>query len=228
MKDYRNISVVIPTLNEEKSIAIVIDGIKKNLPGAEIIVVDSGEDRTAEIASSLGATVIKQVKKGYGAAIRAGLRKAGGSILAFIDGDGTYDPKDLRKLVDIVESGVTDIAIGLRFSSKPVGMSVIRYLGNIIINLIFSFLFLRRIKDTQTGMKVFSREAYLKMRLKEDGMPFSTEILTEACRNRLRIVEYNIRYYTRVGISKLNPFKDGIKILLFMIRNRLKLHSKNI
>ncbi|MBO3839715.1 MAG: glycosyltransferase family 2 protein [Thermoproteota archaeon] len=220
LKDYRNVSVIIPTLNEEESIGSVIKGVRKNLPDAEIIVVDSSDDRTAEIASSLGAIVIKQSRKGYGAAIRAGLNMARGSILAFMDGDGTYDPSDLKRLVNLVESGCADVATGLRFSSKPIGMSTARYLGNLVINLLFSFLFLRRIRDTQTGMKVFSREAYLKMRLKEDGMPFSTEILTEACRNCLRIVETNIKYYTRIGVSKLNPFKDGIRIFLFMIRNR--------
>jgi len=220
VKDYRSVSVIIPTLNEEASIGFVIESLKKNLPGAEIIVVDSSNDRTAEIASSLGATVIKQEKKGYGAAIREGLSRARGSILAFMDGDGTYDPRDLRRLVDFVESGCADIATGLRFSSKPAGMSVTRYLGNLIINLFFSLLFFRRIRDTQTGMKVFSREAYLKMRLRENGMPFSTEVLTEACRNRLRIRETNIKYYARMGVSKLNPFKDGVRILLFIIRSR--------
>ncbi|MEM2877320.1 MAG: glycosyltransferase family 2 protein, partial [Thermoproteota archaeon] len=94
---------------------------------------------------------------------------------------------------------------------------------NIIINLLFSILFFKKIRDTQTGMKVFSRGAYMKMRFKEDGMPFSTEVLTEACKNRLRIIEANIRYYPRIGASKLNPFKDGVRILLFMIKSRLTL-----
>jgi len=221
LKDYKNVSVIIPTLNEEASIGVVLESIRKSLPKAEIIVVDSSDDRTAEIASSLGAVVIKQDKKGYGAAIRMGLSKARGSVLAFMDGDGTYDPEDLKKLVDLVESGYTDVATGLRFSSKPAGMSIVRYLGNIAINLLFSFLFLRKIGDTQTGMKVFSREAYMKMNLKEDGMPFSTEVLTEACRNRLRIIETNIKYYTRIGVSKLKPFRDGVKIILFMLKSRL-------
>lgn len=221
LKDYSNVSVIIPTLNEEESIGSVVKGIRKSLPKAEIIVVDSSDDRTAEIAFSLGAIVVKQSRKGYGAAIRTGLNMARGSILAFMDGDGTYDPCDLKRLVYLVENGCADVATGLRFSSKPAGMSITRYLGNLVINLLFSFLFLRRIRDTQTGMKVFSREAYLKMRLKEDGMPFSTEVLTEACRNCLRIMETSIRYHTRKGVSKLSPFKDGVRILLFMIRNRL-------
>jgi glycosyltransferase involved in cell wall biosynthesis len=218
-KDYGNVSVIIPTLNEEKSIGIVLEDIRRNIPGAEVIVVDSSDDGTAEVAYSLGAVVIKQDKMGYGAAIRAGLKKAKGKILAFMDGDGTYDSRDLKRLVDLVESGYADVATGLRFSSKPVGMSIIRYLGNLMINLIFSILFLKRIKDTQTGLKVFSRKAYLKMRLRESGMPFSTEVLVEACRKRLRIVEVNISYHARIGFSKLNPFKDGIRIILFMFRN---------
>jgi len=221
LQDHGDVSIIIPTLNEEKSIGLVIEGIRRSLPGAEIVVVDSGDDRTAEIASSLGALVVKQEKRGYGAAIREGLEKARGRILAFMDGDGTYDPADLKRLVEIVKKGETDVATGLRFSSKPAGMSTFRYFGNFVVNTIFSILFLKRMGDTQTGMKVFSREAYLKMRLKEDGMPFSTEVLTEACRNGLRIVEVRIGYYTRIGFSKLSPLKDGLRILLFMIRRRI-------
>ncbi|MBO3841873.1 MAG: glycosyltransferase family 2 protein [Candidatus Brockarchaeota archaeon] len=221
MQDHSDVSIIIPTLNEEKSIALVIERVRRSLPGAEIIIVDSSDDKTAEIASSLGVIVVKQERKGYGAAIRKGLEKARGRVLAFMDGDGTYDPADLKRLVDIVRKGETDVATGLRFRSKPAGMSTARYFGNFMVNTLFSMLFLKRIMDTQTGMKVFSREAYLKMRLRENGMPFSTEVLTEACRKGLRIVEVRIGYYSRIGVSKLNPLKDGLKILLFMIRRRI-------
>jgi len=221
LEEQIEVSIVIPTLNEEQSIGLVLEGIRKQLPKAEVIVVDSSDDKTAEISSSFGAIVIKQDKRGYGAAIRAGLNRARGRILAFMDGDGTYDPSDLKRLIDIVGRGDADVATGLRFSSKPVGMSTARYIGNLIVNTVFSLLFLKRIRDTQTGMKVFSRGTYLKMRLKENGMPFSTEVLTEACRKSLRITEVRIGYHNRIGISKLNMFKDGVKILLFMIRERL-------
>ncbi|MGB9718016.1 MAG: glycosyltransferase [Thermoproteota archaeon] len=221
LQDHSDVSIIIPTLNEEKSIGLVIERVRRSLPGAEIIVVDSSDDKTAEIASSLGARVVKQERKGYGAAIRKGLETAGGRILAFMDGDGTYDPADLKRLIDIVKNGETDVATGRRFSSKPAGMSTPRYIGNFIVNTVFSMLFLRRIGDTQTGMKAFSREAYLSMRLRENGMPFSTEVLTEACRKGLRITEVGIRYYSRIGFSKLNPLKDGLKILLFMVKSRI-------
>ncbi len=221
MQDHSDVSIIIPTLNEEKSIGLVIERVRRSLPGAEIIIVDSSDDKTAEIASSLGVIVVKQERKGYGAAIRKGLEKAKGRVLAFMDGDGTYDPADLKRLVDIVRKGETDVATGLRFSSKPAGMSTARYVGNFMMNTLFSILFMKRIMDTQTGMKVFSREAYMKMRLRENGMPFSTEVLTEACRKGLKIVEVRIGYYNRIGVSKLNPLKDGLKILLFMIRGRI-------
>ncbi|MGQ9478634.1 MAG: glycosyltransferase family 2 protein [Thermoproteota archaeon] len=225
MKDYRDVSIVIPTLNEEKSVGYVIDRIRQHLPGAEIIVVDSSNDRTAQIAQSLRATVIKQRRMGYGAAIRTGLEKARGEILAFMDGDGTYDPEDLKKLVEIIRRGESDIVTGLRFKSKPASMSVARYVGNNIINTIFSVFFFRRLRDTQTGMKVFSRNAYLKMRLKENGMPFSTEVLTEACKRNLRILEERIRYYNRIGFSKLNLLKDGLRIILFILKESFTLRD---
>jgi glycosyltransferase involved in cell wall biosynthesis len=222
LEEQSEVSIIIPTLNEERSIGLVLEGIRRQLPKAEVIVVDSSDDKTAEIASSFGAIVIKQDKKGYGAAIRTGLSRARGRILAFMDGDGTYDPSDLKRLIDIVRRGDTDVATGLRFSSKPVSMSTLRYIGNSLVNITFLLLFLKRIRDTQTGMKVFSRDTYLKMSLEENGMPFSTEVLTEACRKGLRITEVRIAYYSRIGVSKLNMFKDGVKILLFMIRERFR------
>ncbi|MBO3804154.1 MAG: glycosyltransferase family 2 protein, partial [Candidatus Brockarchaeota archaeon] len=131
------VSVVIPTLNEQEAISKVIKQIKAHVPGCEIIVVDSGEDGTHELALKSGAKVLKEPRLGYGRAIRRGLAAATGSILLFVDGDNSYSASDIPKVIEPIMSGEADLSIGTRFHSRPQGMTVTRYVGNLIINSIF-------------------------------------------------------------------------------------------
>ncbi|MBO3804155.1 MAG: glycosyltransferase family 2 protein, partial [Candidatus Brockarchaeota archaeon] len=81
-------------------------------------------------------------------------------------------------------------------------------------------LFRRKITDSQTGLKAISSEAYEKLELSEDGMPFSTEILLKSISKNLRVKEVQVSYNTRVGRSKLNPIKDGARIVLYMLSQK--------
>ncbi|MEM2443505.1 MAG: glycosyltransferase family 2 protein, partial [Candidatus Bathyarchaeia archaeon] len=93
-----SISIIIPTLNEALTIGSVISRMQK-VPFDEIIVVDSSNDDTPKIAKSLGARVICEIRKGYGRALQTGVENAQGEIVVFIDGDGTYDPEDIMRIV---------------------------------------------------------------------------------------------------------------------------------
>ncbi len=216
------VSVIIPTLNERDAITNVINQVKKYVPGCEIIVVDSSEDGTYELAIKSGAKVLKEPRLGYGHAIRRGLSEATGTILLFIDGDNSYSASDIPKVIEPIALGEADLSIGARFHSRPKGMTITRYVGNLIINSIFSNLFKRKITDSQTGLKAISSEAYKKLELKENGMPFSTEVLLKSISNNLRVKEVQVSYDTRVGRSKLDPIKDGIRIILYMFSQNLR------
>lgn len=220
---HSNVSVIIPTLNEAASIGPVIRQVYKFLPGCEVIVVDSSDDGTDRIASCEGAKVIKQGKSGYGAALRSGIEHATGDFVVFLDGDGTYDPSDIPRLLEPLKNGSADLVLGCRFRSKPKNMPIVRYVGNVILSAFFSLLFGEQVKDTQTGMKGARREALLKMNLNEAGMQFSTEVLTRALKRGLKVSELNIKYNERVGRSKLKPLEDGLRIMLFMLRERLSI-----
>lgn len=222
MQPHPEVSVVIPTLNEERAVGRVVEGLKAALHGCEVLVVDSSDDRTAEEALRSGARVIRQPRPGYGRAIRTGFSQAQGRVLVFMDGDATYNPRDLPRVVKPLAAGLADVCIGTRFHSKPQGMPLHRYFGNVAVSLAFSILFLRRVRDTQTGLKAVTREALREMELKEDGMTLSTEVLTRACARGLRIWEEPIGYGERLGFSK-NPLENGFRILIFILRERLSI-----
>ncbi|MEM2841916.1 MAG: glycosyltransferase family 2 protein [Thermoproteota archaeon] len=195
--------------------------IYKILPNCEVIVVDSSNDGTDQIASFEGAKVIKQEKRGYGAALKSGIENASGEFVIFMDGDGTYDPSDIPKLLEPLVDGLADLVLGCRFRSKPKNMSMIRYIGNVILSVLFSLLFFEKVKDTQTGMKGARREAFLKMNLNENGMQFSTEVLSKALKHGFKVLELNIKYHERTGESKLRPLNDGLGIIFFIMKERL-------
>jgi len=212
------ISIVVPTLNEEGAIGKVMEKIREHVPDGEVIVVDSSDDDTFEEALRTGAVAIKEPRLGYGHAIRRGLGVASGDILLFIDGDDSYDPSDIPKVIGPLLKGEADLSLGTRFHSKPDGMTTMRYLGNLAINSVFSTLFRKRVTDSQTGLKAMTRDAYEKLDLEEDGMTFSTEVLLKSLERDLRVREVRVGYRTRVGSSKLSPTRDGARILFYMCR----------
>jgi len=215
------ISIVVPTLNEEGAVGKVIEKIRRGVPNGEVIVVDSSDDNTFEEALRNGAVAIKEPRLGYGHAIRRGLSRASGDILLFIDGDDSYDPSDIRKVIEPILEGEADVSLGTRFHSKPEGMTTMRYLGNLAINSIFSTLFRKRVTDSQTGLKAMTRGAYEKLDLEENGMTFSTEVLLKSLERKLRVREVRVSYKTRVGSSKLSPTRDGARILFYICREWL-------
>ena len=143
-----DVSVVIPTLDEEDSIGICIEKIKKIFEGkirGEIIVADNSVDRTAEIASSKGATVVTPDKRGYGYAYLYAFKYAKGKHIVIGDGDNTYDFSEIPKLLEPLEKGEADIVMGSRFKGeiKKGAMPWLhRYIGNpVLTGFLNLFLF---------------------------------------------------------------------------------------
>ena len=218
------VSVIIPTKNEEKTIGICIEKVKKvfkeyNIDG-EIIVSDSSTDRTPEIASSLGAKVIKPDKKGYGYAYIYAFKFARGKYIVIGDGDNTYDFLEIPKLLEPLKKGEADMVIGSRFKGKilPGAMPWLhKYIGNPLLTWILNFFFKAGVSDAHSGFRAFTREALEKMNLRCHGMEFASEMIIEAVRRGLRIKEVPITYYPRHGESKLSSFSDGWRHLRFML-----------
>ncbi|MFP3254897.1 MAG: glycosyltransferase family 2 protein [Thermoplasmata archaeon] len=214
------LSIIIPTMNEEKSIGRVIERIKSSVNyDYEIIVVDSSRDRTPEIARAMGARVIREERRGYGRAYKTGFINATGDIIVTMDGDNTYPPEEINRAVEELLKG-NDFISCERISLLPRDVMLQAHrIGNFVLNLAVFSLFFIKMKDSQSGMWVFKREVLKKFQVCSDGMGFSEEIKIRAymC---CKFKEIPILYGIREGERKLQTFKDGIKNLLHLIKIR--------
>jgi len=221
------VSVVIPCYNEEEGIQITL----ADMPGVvdEVVVVDNNcTDRTAEVASAMGARVVCESTPGYGAAYKAGFRAATGDIIVTMDGDATYPRAFIPVLLDVLVDEELDFITCDRTGHKAEeANSALRVLGNLILNIAMFGLFLVWLKDSQSGMWVFRRSILPQLNLTSDGMAFSEELKIEAfANNAIRSAELPIYYKERVGESKLNLWRDGFTNLVFLFQKRLGLLGK--
>jgi hypothetical protein len=217
------ISVVIPCYNEEEGVREVIG----RMPTAvdEVVVVDNNcTDRTAEVARGLGAVVVTEPRPGYGAAYKAGLKAATREVIVTLDGDGAYPPEEIPGLVDTLVDRGWDFLSASRFPlSDPEAMRLTNRLGNRVLTAAAAVLFLKPIRDSQSGMWVFRRGVLGRLRITSDGMAFSEEIKLEAVLRGCRFGEAHIPYGARSGKVKLRKWRDGWDNLTFLVRKRLNL-----
>ena len=227
LKDSYDIAIVIPTLNEEGGIAPTIRAIKEAIGtkySFKIVVVDGlSTDKTVEIARSMGAKVIRQRRRGYGDALQAGFyfvdTKLKTTITVMMDADGTYEPKDIAKMADIIISGDADFVIGNRFANMGKdAMTGINRIGNKMLSSVARRLLKIKVSDSQCGLRAFRSDLANIFYNSSLGMPFATEMLTATSMYHIRIKEIPTSYYKRVGDTKLNPIQDGTRILSTIIR----------
>lgn len=223
------VSVVIPTMNEEESIGVVMDAIHEAMKGKfkkteyEIVVVDTNsKDKTIPIATEKGARIIDEPRRGYGRAYKTGFAEAYGDYIATLDADCTYPAEDIPKLVAMLEKDNLDFITCDRLSKlKPGVMSATHRFGNWALKTAMNVLFGMHLKDSQTGMWVFRKAILEKLELTSDGMPLSEEIKIEAHRKKVRMREVPIRYSIRQGEVKLNTMGDGWKNMKFFFVKRM-------
>jgi len=217
---------VVPTLNEEAGIGLVLDGVSKVMQqnNYTILVVDGhSEDKTVQIAKDRGVSIIFQRGNGYGDALMTGFdcacEELKADIIVMMDADGTYDPKDLPELLSPILENRADLVVGNRFLGMKKGsMTFINRLGNRMLSWIARRTLGIKINDTQCGLRALRTDLMRHINLKVEGMPFATEMLAEAKQAKARIVEVPIAYHPRIGDTKLNPIKDGMRILGTILR----------
>jgi dolichol-phosphate hexosyltransferase len=220
---YKNqsITVIIPCLNEEEAIPLVLRDVPDFVD--EVIVVDNNStDRTAYVAEALGAKVVTEKLPGYGRAYKRGFKVATGDIIITLDGDHSYPVNGISYLLEALFHLQADFLNASRFPVRDSkAMSFKHKIGNLILSFTMSLLFFRWVADSQSGMWVFRRKILDQMQLQADGMAFSEEIKIEALLNpKVRFAEIAILYTSRTGEIKLNPWRDGMNNLLFLFRKR--------
>jgi len=217
----QSITIIIPCLNEEQGIEKVLRAMPEFVD--EVIVVDNAStDRTSDVATSLGAKVIREDVRGYGRAYKRGFAVATGDLIITLDGDHSYPVDALSYLLEAFLHLDVDFLNASRFPVRDShAMSFKHKIGNLMLSLAMSVLFFRWVRDSQSGMWVFRRSIIKDMKLESDSMAFSEEIKIEVLRNpRLRFSEISIMYSARLGEIKLNPWRDGIQNLWFLVKKR--------
>jgi hypothetical protein len=227
------VTVVLPTINEEKGVGKTIDSInrdyfKKNKWSLEIIIVDAdSKDKTQQIAKSKGAKIIIEKRRGYGRAYKTGMAKATGDIIVTGDADATYPFDRIHKYIQLLIDKNLDFITTDRFAELKHGsMSVKHYFGNMILAITLRILFLINIRDSQSGMWIFKKQSLKKIQPLEefnDGMPFSEEIKIEMFKSKnIKSREIPSALHPREGEVKLESFKDGWKNLRFLFLKRIR------
>ncbi len=207
--------ILIPTLNEEKTIGGIIEEFK-SLGFSEILVIDGhSTDSTVEKAQNAGARVIIQSGKGKGQAVSQALHSITSQYVVMIDGDGTYLPEEVDKILEPVVSGQADHVIGDRFANYQKGaFTGLNLFGNRILNKIFGFAYGVWLEDILSGYRAFNNNAIKQIELNRTGFEVETEITVECVKKDLKIVEVPITYLARVSgaATKLQPIRDGFRI----------------
>ena len=217
----RTVSVVIPCFNEEHGIRDVLLRVPKSVD--EVVVADNNStDRSAEVAREFGARVVPATVRGYGAALKAGLKNATSDIVITLDGDASYPPEEIPRLVEYLLDQRLDFLSACRFPlANPAAMGFTNRLGNWVLTAATCVLFFRTIRDSQSGMWIFHRALLEEMKLTSDGMAFSEEIKLEALLRGKKFGETHIPYGERVGEVKLQKWRDGFQNLWFLVLKRL-------
>lgn len=224
-----SLSIVIPALNEEEAIQSTVESClaardhicrRGAVRDVEVIIVNDGSsDRTGQIADALAArepcvSVIHFGKnRGYGAALKQGFQQARGELVAFLDADGTCDPRYFADLCAALQEFRASIAVGSRMVPGN-QMPIVRRIGNVLYALLLGALSGRAVTDTASGMRVLRRDALADLYPLPDGLHFTPAMSARALLGQLRVVEVPMAYAERIGQSKLRVFRDGVRFLV--------------
>lgn len=221
MIEGHTITLVIPCRNEAAGLRALLPTMPPDID--EVIVVDNNStDDTAMVAQHHGARVITETVPGYGAAYHAGFAAVTTDLIATLDGDNQYPVQEIPHLVKQLLIHRLDFISGCRLPISSQAMPWVRKIGNYVLTAATQLLFLKRIKDTQSGMWVFHRHLLDQLHLTETGMAFSEELKLKVIMAGLAFAETTIPYYPRQGQSKLLPFSDGYRNLLYLFRLRFQ------
>ncbi len=220
----KDIAVLVPCYNEEKTIGKVIEDFKKVLPEATIYVYDNNStDKTSEIASSYENVVVrKEYRQGKGNVVRSMFRQIDADCYIMIDGDDTYPAEYAPEMVRLVLEENVDMVIGDRLSSTyfTENKRPFHNFGNVLVRGLINKLFKSDVKDIMTGYRAFSYEFVKMMPITSSGFEIETEMTINALDKKFNLREIPVQYRDRPegSVSKLNTFSDGIKVIKTIFR----------
>jgi len=222
MKERPLIVACIPAFNEEKTIARVVLLAQKYAD--KVIVCDDGSmDLTTEIAERLGAEVVRHESRlGYGAALQSlfgRARELGADVMVTLDGDGQHDPGEIKAVVGPILSGEADIVVGSRFLGEVNEVPFFRRLGIKAITGLTGRASGDSFSDAQSGFRAYGKKAIEGLRLNENGMGVSAEILLQAEKEKFDVLEVPVKCrYFGLRTSKHSPLTHGASVVMSIVR----------
>jgi glycosyltransferase involved in cell wall biosynthesis len=231
--DEETVAVIIPTLNEERSIGTVIDAVPvsdllKNGCKTAVYVTDGRSvDHTRDIAVQKGAQVITEQRPGKGAAIQTAFRAVDADYVIVVDGDNTYPISVIPEMVRLLQTN--DVVIGSRLKGfiESGAMTKLNFLGNTLLTLLARALFSINVTDVCTGLWGYRGDAIRRLELAAQGFEIEADMYSECARKGLRIAEIPIHYHPRADRAKLSALRDGLRIGAFLCRKRLLARPSN-
>jgi dolichol-phosphate hexosyltransferase len=226
MLQQKTVSIIIPALNEEKTIARVIEEIPKDIMESQgcsvgIVVVDNNStDATKKIAESKGARIIEEPIRGKGKAITTAFKTVTEDYIFILDADYTYPATYFPQMLEVLEN--YDIVLGSRLKGhmEKGAMSRMNWVGNHLLALMANTLYGTRISDLCTGCWGFRSNVVKDLTLDAQGFDLEANLFAQIAKKGYRIAEIPISYRRRAAPSKLNSLKDGLVIGRTLIERR--------
>jgi glycosyltransferase involved in cell wall biosynthesis len=208
--------LVIPCFNEEQTIGKVVDDFRNELGQVDIVVVDNCcTDATAAVAMAHGAMVIREPRQGKGFAVETILDRVDADIYVMVDGDDTYEPAAVHRLIAPLLAEDADMTVGSRQSSRPGSFRRFHVLGNTLVRRLVNWVGRAQLSDILSGYRAMTRRAALRLPVVSSGFEIETELTLQMLYYGMRIVEVPVAYGERPqgSVSKLRTFKDGFVVL---------------
>ena len=228
------VAIIIPTLNEGRSIGKVIDDVpvadllKNGLKTVVYVIDGNSTDNTREIAVEKGAQLILEGNKGKGSAIQTAFKSIKADYVIMVDGDNTYPIEMAMEMTRLLKTN--DVVIGSRLKGtvERGAMTKLNVVGNTLLSLLARALFGAHISDVCTGFWGYRGDSIRRFELSARGFEIEADMFAECVRNGLCIVEIPITYRAREDRPKLSSLRDGVKIGLFLCKRRLGQAYENV
>lgn len=214
------IAVLIPCYNEETTIASVVGDFYAALPDCSVYVYDNNStDNTAAVAATAGAVVRREPMQGKGNVVRRMLADVEADVFVVVDGDATYDAAACPAMIEKLLSDGLDLVNGVRVATARAAFRRGHRFGNVVLTGLIKLIFGSGLDDILSGYRVMSRRFVKSIPLLSGGFETETELAIHALSLHMPIVEMPTSYRDRPhgSNSKLNTYRDGIKILRAII-----------
>jgi glycosyltransferase involved in cell wall biosynthesis len=214
MQTTQHILLIIPAYNEAASIGLVVGDIPKDWVRQVIVVNNASTDDTAAVAARAGATVLTELRRGYGQACLTGLdyiRQQGGcDIVVFLDGDYSDHPDEMHSILQPILEGKADMVIGCRTQHKrePGSMTPQQLFGNWLAVFLIRLLFKHRYTDLGP-FRAITWQALEKINMQDTNYGWTVEMQVKAVKLGLRCMDVPVSYRRRIGVSKISGTIKG-------------------